>query len=181
MTAEKFWDAVWLTLFSAVIVALSVTLLPAVPAIQLAVAPIWFGYWMLTRSVRLAAWIAFFGGMLLESAWGIPPGGCVLFFFMLWQLIRLFRNELPKEIQPLHGLLAGGLFAPFLRLWIWGYSLLWLGAESAEAIRPGLTGLFIMPATGALGGGAIFALAKLWSFDAMEPKQEETLSNEGQE
>lgn len=181
MTAETFWDAVWITLFSALSVALSVTFLPSLPSIQLVVVPMWFGYWMLTRSVRLSAWVAFFGGLLLESAWGIAPGGCILFFFMIWQLIRLFRKELPKEIQPLHGLLAGVVFAPFLRLWIWGYSALWLGWEAADAIRPGLTGLFVMPAAGALGGGAVFALAKAWSFDALEPKREETLSNESQE
>lgn len=181
MTAETFWDAVWLTVFSTLLVALSVTLLPSVPAIQLVAVPAWLGYWMLTRSARLGAWMAFYGGLLLESAWGIPPGGCIFFFFMLWQLIRLFRTELPKEILPLHGLLAGVVFAPFLRLWIWGYSAIWLGGEAAEAIRPGLSGLFVMPAAGALGGGAVFALAKAWSFDALEPKQEETLGNEGQE
>lgn len=181
MTAESFWDGVWVTVFSVLLAALSVTLLPATPSIQLVVMPMWLGYWMLTRRARLAAWVACFGGLLLESVWGIAPGGCILFFLMIWQLIRLFRKELPKEIQPLHGLLAGVVFAPFFRLWIWGYSFLWLGAEAAEAIRPGLTGLFVMPAAGALGGGAVFSLAKLWSFDALEPKQEETLSNESQE
>lgn len=181
MTAETFWDAVWITVFAAILVALSVTLLPTVPSIQMVVVPMWFGYWMLTRRPQLSAWIAFFGGMLLESAWGVPPGGCILFFFTIWQLIRLFRKELPKEIQPLHGLLAGVVFAPFFRLWIWAYSIFWLGLDAADAIRPGLTGIFVMPAVGALGGGAVFALAKAWSFDALEPKQEETLSNEGQD
>ena len=44
-TSERAWDAVWLTLFAAVLVGALNRLLPSTPAIQLAVVPAWLGYW----------------------------------------------------------------------------------------------------------------------------------------
>ena len=111
-TSERAWDAVWLTLFAAVLVGALNRLLPSTPALQLAVVPAWLGYWMATRGPRLGAWVAIWGGALLECDWDLPPGTCILFLLMIWGGIRLFRDNFPETVGTLHGLLWGVALVP---------------------------------------------------------------------
>ena len=174
--SERRWDALWLTLFAAVLVGALNRLLPSVPAVQLVVVPAWLGYWMATRGPRLGAWVALWGGALLECDWDLPPGTCILFLLMIWGAIRLFRDNFPEEIGTLHGLLWGVTLAPVFRLWVWAWSACWPGV-AAEALAPSLAGLLATPCAGALGGAAAFALARRAEFRVLKPKQEETLGH----
>ena len=141
MRAERFWAAVWVTVFLSALVGVCSAVMPRVPAVQLAVAPAWVAWWALTQSARLGAWAALWGGALLEAAWGVPTGGCVSFFLTLWLVGRVWREALPEELRPLHGLVGGMVCAPAL---------------------------------GALGGGAVFALARACDFRVFAPPKEET-------
>ncbi len=178
MTAERRWGAVWLTLFLILLVALAQTLLPQVTTVQLALIPSWIVYWLLTRGWRLGLWVTLWGGALLETVWMIPPCGVILFFLLLWQLIRTFREDLPEEITPLHGLLVGVILAPLLRLWLWVYAMLWMGEAGTYALAPSLTEMVLMPATGALGGGLVFALAMASEFRVLIPPKETVRGDE---
>ncbi len=178
MITEHSWDALWNSVFLLILVSLSQTLLPPVPAWQLVVVPGWLCYWILTRKRRLGLWLALWGGLFLEAAWGVPPGCAPLFFVGLWYLRQTFREQLPEPITPLHGLIGGMVLAPLLRLWIWVYTLLWWGATDAAIVAPSLGGFFIMPAAGALGGGAIFALAKACEFRVLVPKTDKRHDDE---
>ncbi len=178
MIAERRWDAVWLTFFLILLVALSQTLLPELPSVQLVVVPAWMCYWMLTRGKRLGLWVALWGGGLLETVWMLPPGGAILFFVLVWYLLRTFRKELPETITPLHGLVGGVLVAPILRLWVWLYAILWTGQTTAYTLMPTLPEMILMPATGALGAGLIFALAKQCEFCVLIPPKEAVRGDE---
>ena len=179
MTATHFWDALWFTLFPLVLVGAGQVLLPATPAFQLAFLPIWLCYWLLTRAAAMGCWCALWCGILLETAWGVPPGCCVLAFLTLWQLTRLFRKRLPapNAIKPLTGLILGTLLVPVLRLWLWLYALLWLDTTQSNALAPSLMALIAAPALGALMGGAVFALARAFDFTALRPLKEEVIND----
>ena len=178
MRSERFWDGVWVTLFAAALVGALGRLLPAHAALQLTVVPMWLGYWIATRSVRLGAWVALWGGALLECEWGLAPGACALFLLAVWGGVRAGQANFPKEVGTLHGLLWGAALAPLFRLWIWGYSALWPGMAT-EALAPSLNGLLGMPCAGALGGAAAFALARRADFRVLRPKAEERLDHAG--
>ncbi len=169
MVTERTWDTLWISVFLLLLVSLSQSLLPAYPAWQLVVVPGWICYWQLTRRRKPGLWFALWGGTLLETAWDVPPGCAILFFLGLWYLRHTFREQLPTPITPLHGLIGGMVLAPLLRLWVWFYTLLWWGPTDAALLLPSLGGFFIMPAAGALGGGALFALAKACEFRVLEP------------
>ncbi len=169
MVTERSWDALWLSILTLLLVSISQTLLPAYPACQLVFVPGWLCYWILTRKRRLGLWLAIWGGLFLESAWSVPPGCVILFFVGLWALRHKFRDQLPLPITPLYGLIGGVLLAPLLRLWVWVDALLWWGPTTAEAIAPSLGGFFIMPAAGALGGCAVFAIARGCEFRVLVP------------
>ena len=174
MRAERFWAAVWVTVFLSALVGVCSAVMPRVPAVQLAVAPAWVAWWALTQSARLGAGAALWGGALLEAAWGVPTGGCVSFFLTLWLVGRVWREALPEELRPLLGLVGGLVCAPALRVWLWLWAVPWLGGEGAAPLRPGLTGLVAAPALGALGGGAVVALARACDFRIFAPPKEET-------
>ncbi len=178
MVTERTWDTVWLSIFTILLVSLSQTLLPPYPAWQLVVVPGWICYWLMTRRRSAGLWLAVWGGLFLGCAWTVPPGCAILFFLGLWYLRQTFREQLPMPITPLHGLIGGMVLAPLLRLWIWLYALLWWGPTAASALAPGLGGFFIMPAAGALGGGAVFALAKAFEFRVMAPPNEKGYDDE---
>lgn len=173
MGGERVWAAVWVTAFLPALVGVCAVAVPAVPAAQIAVAPAWVAWWALAAGPRLGAWAAIWGGALLEWAWGVPPGACVGFFLALWGAGRLWRSALPKPLRPLHGLIGGMVGAPLLRLWLWLWALPWLGVGGAAPLRPDVAGLAATPALGALGGCAIFALARAWEFRALAPRGEE--------
>ncbi len=178
METERTWDAIWLSVFLLVLVSLSHTFLPAYPAWQLVVVPGWLCYWILTRRRKLGLWMALWGGLFLEVAWGVPPGCAILFFLGLWYLNLFFRKQLPYPVTPLHGLIGGMVLAPLLRLWVGFYTILWWGPTEAGSLLPSLGGFFIMPAAGALGGGAIFALAKVCEFRVLMPPTEKRPDDE---
>ncbi len=181
MTASRAWDAIWLTVFPLVLAGGSAALLPHNPVIQGAFLPLWCVYWMLTRGPRMGVWVALWCGVLLEVIWGVPPGGCALFFVFVWRILRLLRARFPdaEALTPLHGLLLGTVLVPLLRLWLWLYAVLWLGASSASGLTPSLVALIVAPAIGAVGGGAVFTLARLWDFRALRPPKKEVESDEG--
>ncbi len=181
MTAARAWDAVWLTAFPLALVGVGAALLPQGPAAQIAFVPMWACYWVLTRGAALGAWAALWCGVLLEGAWGMPPGGCVLFLLLLWRVARLVRARLPvpDEVRPLHGLLLGTVLAPLFRLWLWLYAAAWFGPVGAGGLVPSLPSLIAAPAAGAVGGGAVFALARLCDFRALRPSRKEAAGDEG--
>ena len=74
MNAERAWFAIWVTVFLPALVGLCGAFLPAYPAVRLAVAPVWMAWWTLTAGPSLGAWVAVWGGALLEWAWTVPPG-----------------------------------------------------------------------------------------------------------
>ena len=81
---------------------------------------------------------------------------------------------LPEVWLPVHGLLLGVVLAPALRLWIWVYTeLFYIGGN--HELTPSLGGMFIMPASGALCGAIIFALAHRLDFQVLHPVHEESL------
>lgn len=176
MENSRFWDLVWITLFSACLAGVCEGLLPHVPALQLVFLPAWYAYWIVTRGPRTAAWVALWGGALLESAWSLPAGTCIFFLLGVWWGVQGFRDLLPLEVSPLHGLVWGVVLAPLLRLWVWGYSAIWLWGE-ARPLAPSFAGLVAMPASGALFGALPFALARATDFRVLRPKREETLSH----
>ena len=181
MTAGRAWDAIWLTLFPLALAGRGVALLPQRPVVQTVFLPMWVCYWVLTRGSALGAWGALWGGVLLEGLWGIPPGGGALFMLLVWRALRLARSRLPEPdaIAPLHGLLIGTAFVPLFCLWLWFYAVLWLGPTASVGLAPTLPGLVAAPAVGALGGGAVFALARACDFRALRPPQKEAAGDEG--
>ncbi len=167
-------DILWITVFGTALVGSSLAFIPNIPAVQLAVVPIWFAYWILTRSIRVGIWTTIWGGSLLEWAWGLPSGSCILPFWGICLGCYHFQNFLPKVWLPVHGLLLGVVLAPALRLWIWVYTeLFYIGGN--HELTPSLGGMFIMPASGALCGAIIFALAHRLDFQVLHPVHEESL------
>lgn len=179
MGAERFWAAAWVTLFLPALVGLCGAFLPTAAAIQLAVAPGWVAWWVLTAGPRLRVWAALWGGALLEWAWGVPPGACVLPLLGLWAGARAFRESMPERPRAVHGLVGGMVAVPALRVWLWLYAMPWVGPEAAGALRPGLSALCAAPAAGALGGCAVFALARACDFLALRPPREEARADAG--
>ncbi len=177
MTVERKWDVVWVTVFLVILSGLSLTLLPNHSILQLVPVPAWMGYWILMRGRRMGLWVALWGGILLETTWMVPPGCVVLFFLFFWWLVRTFRKDLPDQLSPLHGLLGGLLLTPLLRLWVWCYSLIWMGSEALQ-LAPDFAEMILAPALGALGGGVIFALAKRCEFRVLQPTIEEVRDDE---
>ncbi len=179
MTRETFWATAWVTLFLPALVGTCATLLPEALPVQIAAAPVWVVWWTLSAGARLGVWAAVWGGALLETAWGVPPGACALFFLMLWGGARALGDNAPEAYTPLHGLVGGMVLAPLFALWLWVWAALWLGGASAAPLRPDLVGMVLLPATGALGGGAIFALARACDFRALWPPRQEALGDAG--
>lgn len=172
MNAERAWFAIWVTVFLPALVGLCGAFLPAYPAVRLAVAPVWMAWWTLTAGPSLGAWVAVWGGALLEWAWTVPPGACVLPLLALWGAGRWLKESLPAKLHPWHGAFGGLILVPLLWFWLWLYAALWVGVEAAAPLRPGL-GFLLSPLTGALGGGAVFALARACDFRALAPEPEE--------
>lgn len=173
-----FWDGLWVTLLVAALVGFGEALLPAVPAVQLVVVPAWLTYWLMTRKWRLGVWVAIWGGLLLEASWRLPAGCVILFLLGVCGACWAWREALPREVGALHGLLMGVLFGPLFRVWVWAYSVVWLW-EEAGVLRPTFAGFFVMPATGALGGGLVFAVARWADFLVLRPEPEEGLGDGG--
>lgn len=177
MDAERVWAAVWVTVFLPALVGLCGAVLPAHPAAQLAVAPAWVAWWALTAGPRLGAWAAVWGGALLEWAWAVPPGACVIPFLALWGVGRLPREGLPR-LAPWNGAVGGALLVPALWIWLWLWAALWQGFAAADPLRPGAL-FFLSPLAGALGGGLGFAVARACDFRALAPKPEEDAPHAG--
>ncbi len=181
MRTEHLLDGVWLTLFLPLLAGVSVMILPQTPAIQLSVVPLWAAYWMLTRAARMGLWVSVWGGVLLESLWGVPPGGMVIALLILWYCARLIHWRLADspDVRPIHGLLVGAPAVPLIHLWLWLYAMIWWGPTAAEPMAPRLGALVAAPAMGALGGGLLFALAQTFDFRVLRPKKEEAAGDEG--
>lgn len=181
MTAGRAWDIVWLTLFPPALTGVGVSFLPPWPAVQAAFVPMWACYWALTRGSRPGAWAVLWCGILLECVWCVPPGGCALFLLLMWRVVRLARARLPEPdaVAPVHGLLLGTALVPLFRLWLWLYAAAWLGPAGAAGLAPTLPALVAAPAAGAVGGGAVFALARLCDFRVLRPPQKEAVGDEG--
>ncbi len=175
MRIEGVMDVVWTTLWCAALVGVSGAWLPNTPAFQLVFVPAWITYWLATRGAGAGRWIAFWGGALLESAWDVPPGACILFFLLIGELFRLYREALSETSMAGYGLLVGVVLAPALALWLWLYACLFPGFD-ASALAPHFPSFLILPATGALGGAVVFALARGADFRVLRPPQEETLN-----
>lgn len=175
---EHIWNCVWLTIFPLLLAALSKTFLPSSPIFQLLILPLWATFWALSRPAKQALWILLWHAVLCETLWLLPPGACVTFFLLVWKIIRLYREWLPFQPTPYHGLLSGVILLPMLRLWIWIYAALWPTLPDASYLSPSFLEIVLTPAMGALGGSAIFALAQKTDFKVFNPKPEELRDDE---
>lgn len=178
MHAKRFWERVWLFFFPMLLLAFSYALLPQTPTFQLLILPVWVLYHFLTRKPKHTLWLAIWCAILCESMWTLPPGSCVTAFLLTHWLLKYFREFLPLQLTPYHGLLAGVFFLPLLRMWIWFYAFLWLPQTTAMLLRPSLTDFILTPAVGALGGSAVFALAAKMEFLIFKPNPKDVRKNE---
>ena len=174
MHASRTRDILWLLLFPPVLTGVTLSLLPGLMPVQLAFLPIWVGYWLMSRNAVSGAVAAVWVGILLEWAWGVPPGACSLFFLIVWRGIRLWRRHLPERVCALHGLLGGTVGVPAFALWLWLYGLLW----PSGGVWPTLPQLIFAPAAGALMGGAVFTLAARWDFRVIQSDIREVMGDE---
>lgn len=173
MRAEHLWGSLWFFLFPIFLTAVSQTFLPHTPPLQLLILPVWAVYWMLSRPLKQGFWISGWHALLCEVYWSLPSGTCITFFLLIWWLIRSYRELLPTRPNPYHGLLCGVILLPALRSWIWLYALLWPTLEDAGPLYPSLVEIITIPAAGALGGSAIFALAAKTEFLIFKPNPKE--------
>ena len=178
MSAERVWAAVWVTFFLPALVGLCGVFLPNIPAVQVAVVPSWVVWWVLTTGPRLRVWVAVWGGALLEWAWGVPPGACVIPFLAVWSLTALFKESLPEKIKPIHGAWWGAPAAPAMLIWLWLYSILWMGPEGALPLRPTF-GTFLAIGTGIGGGWLTFLVARACDFRVLTPPKTEAHGDAG--
>lgn len=178
MSTERFWATVWLFLLPVVLTAVSATCLPHTPVIQLALVPLWMIYTLLTRPTRQSVWPIIWSAILCETAWGVSAGACITYFLLLWWGVRSYRDLLPLRPSPYHGLLYGVSLLPLLYLWIWLYAILWPFGPHFAPLTPTLVNLILLPAVGALGGSAIFALAQQTEFLVFTPTSQEMREDE---
>jgi hypothetical protein len=179
MTVERFWSTIWLFVVPTVLMAITTTLLPSHPVLQLIVLPLWMLYTLLTRPTRQSLWPVLWAATLCEANWDIPPGACITFFIPIWWGVRNYRDLLPVRPSAYHGLLSGVTLPPILAVWIWLYAILWPFWPSATPLMPSLTTLILLPAIGALGGSALFTLAQKAEFLVFIPKPQELREDEG--
>jgi hypothetical protein len=178
MNAERFWATIWLFVLPVLLTALSVSFLPQTPVIQLLIVPLWTLYWILTRPLRQSLWPTIWAAILCECAWQVPAGACVTFFLLLWWGVRYFRDILPIHPSPYHGLLYGVALLPLLHLWLWIYAFLWPTLPDAMPLMPSLVNLILLPAVGALGGSAVFAVAHHTEFRIFIPSPQDLREDE---
>lgn len=178
MSAERTWDGVWCSVWLAVLTGVCAGLFPHSMTLQLLLVPLWVAYDLVTRGPKLGAWLALWGGLLLEGVWHVPPGSCASFFLLLWWVLTHFRESLPPmEVPAVYGCVLGVLLVPCLRFWLALYAIPFYGWSSAEFL-PTVGGLFLGCVAGLLGGAALFTLADAMEFHVLKPKQEERLSDE---
>ena len=177
MSAERFWNLMWLFAFPVLLAALSRAFLPETSIFQFLVLPLWAIYWNLTRPSKQALWVSLWHAVLCEALWLLPPGACVTFALVVWWIIRTYRDLLPIRPAPYHGLLCGVIVLPVLRLWIWLYAILWPTA-TASYLCPTFAEFILIPTVGALGGSAIFALAQKTEFRIFIPKADALRNDE---
>lgn len=178
MRTERFWATVWLFVFPVVLTAFSCTFLPQTPVTQLLLVPTWTAYTLLTRPTRQTLYPSLWTAILCEAMWDIPPGACITFVLLFWWLIRSYRDFLPLRPSPYHGLLCGVALLPTLHIWLWLYALLWPTVTDAGPLMPSLVTLILLPAVGALGGSAVFALAQRMEFLVFLPTPQEMREDE---
>ncbi len=178
MRVEQFWSTAWLFILPALLTAVCLTFLPQTPVMQLPVPTLWTTYWLLTRPTKQTFWPGMWTAVLCETAWDIPPGACLTFFILFWRGIRFYRDLLPIRPTPYHGLLCGVVLLPLLYLWIWLYALLWPLLSDTKPLMPSLINLILLPAVGALGGSAIFALAQQTDFLIFTPNPQDLREDE---
>ncbi|MBQ9694213.1 MAG: hypothetical protein IJV69_05595 [Kiritimatiellae bacterium] len=178
MNAERFWCWVWLITFPTLLAALSKTYLPERPVFQLLLLPSWAIYWIFTRPIKQALGVAICFAFLCETIWLIPTGSCITFFLLIWWFVRTYREFLPIRPSPYHGLLCGVILLPLLRVWLWIYTALTPTIPTAAFLSPSLSEIILIPALGALGSSAIFALAQRMEFHIFVPKTEELRDDE---
>lgn len=178
MNTKRFWSTCWSFVFPVLLTAISDILLPNTPVLQLLLLPMWVVYRLLVYPSRQTLPLAIWCAILCESTWQIAPGTCILFFLFLWWCVRYFRKILPLRPMPYHGLLCGVILLPVLHLWIWFYAVLWPGIPIASPLLPTLASFILLPAIGALGGSAVFALAQQTEFLIFMPNWQEMREDE---
>ncbi len=171
MTAQRFWDEVWFTIFFTLLTAVAVAFLPEYPLFQFAFLPTWFAYRLLARPKALPLWDILWCGVLCEVSWNIPPFGGILAMLLLWQALSALRENFPKVLYVQHGVYVGLVLAPVIWFWTWIYSCLWMG-KAGMLLLPTSGELVAAPVMGALCGGIAFILYRQWDFLCLHPAEE---------
>lgn len=150
-------------------------LFPSLAVVHASFLPVWCIWFLLTRTSKVGLWVAIWFGQLLEYAWLLPQGTCILFFLLCWSVVEAFREELPETIMPSLGFLIGALVAPVLLLWSAIYVFLYTGSEGDSYAWPTFGQIILAPVIGSLGGALAFKLAERCEFFALRPKIERSV------
>lgn len=172
MFSNRTLDLLWISILPIVLTGVCDGLLPSIAIFQVAFLPVWCIWLLLTRTKNVGIWISIWFGQLLEYAWLLPPGTCILFFLFCWAIIESLRENLPEQISPKFGFLIGAAIAPLMRLWMAVYVFLYLGFDTATYLWPTFGEFILAPVVGALGGALAFKLANRCEFFALRPKIE---------
>lgn len=171
MTAVRFMDGLWFTLFFAALAGVGQAVLPETPLFRFAWLPSWFAYRVLTRRDRIGCWAPLWAGLLCETMWDLPPLGGVIGCALLAWVLKGLEDLFPRHPLTRHGVFVGLVLTPAVWLWALGYALLFRGTD-ALALVPGAGSIVAAPVVGAALGGFAFWLYGRWNFLCLEEPTE---------
>ncbi|MDO5463103.1 MAG: hypothetical protein Q4F99_06440 [bacterium] len=172
MLSNRTLDILWVSILPVVLTGICDGLFPSFAVLHIGFLPIWCIWLLLTRTSKVGIWIAIWFGQLLEYAWLLPQGTCILFFLLCWSIIEAFRETLPEKFSPGMGFLIGAITTPILLLWTSIYAFIYLGDVKAFYLWPTFGQFILAPVIGSLGGALAFKLAPRCEFFALRPKIE---------